>query len=40
MKEKSNNTTIYAGIVVVLALISLSLMLSGGMMGGWGMMNS
>lgn len=40
MREKSNNTTaIYIGVVVGLALVSLSLMLGGGMMSGWGMMS-
>ncbi len=42
MRAKNNNTTtaaIFFGVVVVVALISLSLMLGGGMMGGWGMMS-
>ncbi len=39
MREKSNSTAIFVGIVVVLALVSLSLMLGGGMMSGWGMMS-
>ncbi len=39
MREKSNITAIYVGVVVGLVLVSLSLMLGGGMMGGWGMMS-
>ncbi len=39
MREKSNNTTIFVGVLVVLALVSLGLMLGGGMIGGGGMMS-